>query len=60
MSLKRVLSLGLATLSAWLVVGPGSASAICPSKVKGPGGALPPGIREPFDPEPPPAEPEDP
>lgn len=39
------------------------AGAICPSKAKGPGGAVPPGLREPFDPPPdgetPPDPPED-
>ncbi len=52
----------LAALLLPLALLSGQAGAICPSKVKGPGGAVPPGLREPFDPPPetPPDEPEDP
>jgi HEAT repeat protein len=44
-SIAALLGLGLALL-------PGQAGAICPSKKKGPGGAVPPGMRQPFDPPP--------
>jgi len=49
-------------LAAPLALGSGEAGAICPSKARAPGGSLPPGLREPFDPPPetPPDEPEDP
>jgi HEAT repeat protein len=58
MSLARFSRVGLVALTAWLLSTWSTAEAICPSKVKGPGGQLPPGMREPFDP--PPASPEDP